>query len=78
MVIIEIGLGIALGLWLVQLPKRFRERRQLRWVESRIIKLGEAPKKTIFQRIVACLRNELDLLKHYRYSRHMLGSRRLF
>jgi hypothetical protein len=77
-IIIEIGLGVALGLWLFQLPKKLRERRQLRWVESRIVKLGEAPKKTMFQRIAAGLKNELDLLKHYRYARHMTGSRRLF
>jgi hypothetical protein len=78
MIIIEIGLGVALGLWLVQLPKRLREWRQLRDVESRIVKLDEAPKKTLFQRVLSGLKNELDLLRHYRYARHMTGSRRLF
>jgi hypothetical protein len=76
--IIKIALGVALGLWLVQLPKRLREWRQLRDVESRIVKLGEAPKKTMFQRILSGWKNELVLLKHYRYARHMTGSRRLF
>jgi len=76
--IIEIGLGIALGLWLVQLPMRLREWRQLRDVESRIVKLDEAPKKTMFQRVLSSLKNELDLVKHYRYARHMMGSRKLF
>ena len=78
MIIIEIAFGVALGLWLFQLPRKLRERRELRWVESRIVKLGEAPKKTLFQRILSGLKNELDLIKHYRYARHMMGSRRLF
>lgn len=78
MIIIEIGLGIALGLWLVQLPKRLRDWRQLRDVESRIVRLDEAPKKPLFQRILAALKNELDLMRHYRYARHMMGSRKLF
>jgi hypothetical protein len=77
MIIIEIGLGVAFGLWLFQLPKKLRELRQLRWVESRIVKLGEAPKMTMFQRIVACLKNEVDLLRHYRFARHKM-SRRIF
>jgi hypothetical protein len=78
MTIIEIGLGITLGLWLFQLPKRLREWRQIRDIESRIVKLGEAPKKTLFQRVSSGLKNERDLIKHYRYARHMMGSRRLF
>ena len=77
-IIIEIGLGVALGLWLFQLPKKLREWRQLRWVESRIRKLHGAPKPTMPQRVLSCLKSELDLIRHYRYARHMSGSRRLF
>lgn len=76
--VIEIGLGVALGLWLVQLPRRLREWRQLRDVESRIVRLDQAPKKTLFRRVLSGLKYELELIKHYRHARHMTGSRRLF
>lgn len=78
MIIIEIGLGVALGLWLIQLPKRLCDWCQLRDVESRIVRLDEAFKKALFQRVLAGLKNEMDLIRHYRYARHMMGSRKLF